>query len=155
MARRGVTRENLEDFLMSNVAFEPNSGCWLWTDCDNGVGYGQLYIAGQQTTAHRASYEHYYGPIPDDMFVCHTCDVRACINPDHLFVGNKHANMQDAAKKGRISTQILSLDDVQEIREHLEKNTKRGEQAKLARKYGVCRSTINKIAKSKNWKWAA
>lgn len=155
MARRGVTTENLGEFLVENVAFEPNTGCWLWTDCDNGVGYGQLYINGKAHTAHRASYEYHHGPIPDGMFVCHKCDVRACINPDHLFVGNKHHNMQDAASKGRINTQILTADDVREIRAHLASNNKRGEQSKLAKKYGVTRYTISAIYKNKIWKWAA
>lgn len=79
-------------------------GCWLWTgkkrkDIDG--GYGLIKIDGRITRAHRVSYKTYKGPIPKGLFVCHTCDVPLCVNPNHLFVGTLQENNYDMYKKGR------------------------------------------------------
>ena len=51
--------------------------------------------------AHRFSYEHHIGPIPTGMFVLHRCDVRRCVNPAHLFIGDARDNLLDCIEKGR------------------------------------------------------
>lgn len=79
-----------------------SDGCWLWTASTNHWGYGQLSCPGRSyLRAHRLSYEMHVGPIPDGLFVCHRCDVPACVRPDHLFLGTPKDNVDDMVAKGR------------------------------------------------------
>jgi hypothetical protein len=63
---------------------EPNSGCWLWIGSGNQYGYGRFLISGQNTLAHRFSYETFKGPLLDGLELDHLCRMRCCVNPDHL-----------------------------------------------------------------------
>lgn len=75
-------------------------GCWNWRDGKS--GYGSINLGnGRWVSAHRLSYVVYHGDIPDGMCVCHRCDNRNCIRPDHLFLGDHKTNMADMATKGR------------------------------------------------------
>lgn len=83
---------------------EPNSGCWLWTGYVNSDGYGRAIWHKKVRGAHRISYELACSPVPDGMVVMHKCDVRCCVNPDHLTVGTQAQNIEDATRKGRMSS---------------------------------------------------
>lgn len=89
--------------LMRRVEFDPNGGCWLWTGAMQ-RGYGTMCLVKRFFGAHRVSYELHKGPVPQGLHVLHKCDVRACVNPDHLFVGSRSDNMQDMMAKGRQRT---------------------------------------------------
>lgn len=82
---------------------EKGDGCWEWTAKKNNKGYGMFGGTRAEgfSLAHRVSYELARGQIPWNKWVLHRCDNRGCVNPDHLFLGDHAANVQDMHSKGR------------------------------------------------------
>ena len=93
------TKPNLENFVVSE------NGCWEWQGSKS-RGYGKLTFNKKVLWAHRAAWIEKFGDISKGMCVCHKCDNKACINPDHLFLGSQKDNIRDAAKKDRLDRKL-------------------------------------------------
>jgi len=140
------TKDDVIKKILSNL--KKNGKCLEYRIGMNSGGYCRVKMGGRKNTssalAHRLIYEHYFGPIPDGLFVCHTCDNRKCCNPKHLFLGTHLDNMKDMAKKGRANiswgeksgVHKLTTKQVEAIRK--DKRT----QVEIAKEYGVAKSTI-------------
>lgn len=84
---------------------EKSDGCWLWRGTILDSGYGQFKVRGRKYRAHLVSCEIAGSPIPPELQGCHSCDVRACIRPDHIFPGTSAENAADMVQKGRARNQ--------------------------------------------------
>jgi hypothetical protein len=86
---------------------EQGDGCWEYGGKIGNRGYGLVFIEtlpdGREkwALAHRVVYEGMVGPIPEGMFLCHHCDNRKCVRPDHIFIGTDADNKADMYAKGR------------------------------------------------------
>ena len=117
--------------------------CWLWNGKTQSDGYGEIWHPEKKklATVHKLVYQFMKGVVPETMFVCHTCDVRNCVNPDHLWLGSNRDNIIDAAKKGRSGGQKLKTIDVVKIRQLADSGVKHKD---IAIMYNVSRPTITR-----------
>ena len=128
------------------------TGCLLWKKAINNLGYGISWKNGKPISAHRNIYEETYGPIPTGLVVRHTCDNRACVNPNHLILGTPKQNSQDMvdrnrqAKGSKVGTSILTEDVVLMIK------SLSGSSRQVAKLIGCSATTIKDIRNNKLWK---
>lgn len=135
--------------------------CWEWSGARLDNGYGKMTPTGKAGSigAHRVSWEIHFGPIPEGLFVCHHCDNRRCVRPDHLFLGTPADNQADAAEKGRRplgeghANSKLNDEAVRAIRTLHAAGGITGKQ--LAQQFGVTPQTICDVLKRKIWRHVA
>jgi hypothetical protein len=154
-----MRQPHTEEQFWSNADGKAAYGCWLWKGGLHNDGYGRFTLNGKRYKAHRLAYELSFRKNVRDACVCHKCDVRACINPHHMFLGTRADNLKDMWSKGRgvFTPQLgikhgmakLSEKDVLEIREKLAHGAK---QVHLAMEYSISQSQISLISLRKKWK---
>ena len=146
---------DIAERLLNHCIPEPNSGCWLGLRTVNKLGYAKVTVNNNRRGAHRIAWQVWRGPIPPGIDVLHKCDVRCCINPDHLFLGTHYDNMHDMMRKGRADfvrgvrhpQAILTEAQVIAIR-----NDSRPNGHDIAFDYGISESTVRNIKKRRTWR---
>jgi HNH endonuclease len=152
--------------------------CWLWLGSVGSHGYGQISHNLRMRTAHTFSYETFVGKIPKGLWVLHRCDVRSCVNPQHLFLGTRADNIADMIQKGRSWAQTsreavvanghrnrhflpvlfgeknynakLTHDKVRSIRQLWTAGAV--SKTALGKRFGVSRTAISYVVDGKRWK---
>ena len=153
------------------IIYDNLNPCWIWIGAKQNRGYGVFRFRGKASLAHRVSYVLFNGPIGDEIFVCHHCDNRPCVNPAHLFLGSNSDNIQDAIRKGRLATgdrsgsrkypeklniwenhpmAKLTKDQVDEIRKLYRERA--GSQHDIAMMFNISRGNVQNIVRGKIWR---
>lgn len=156
VAARKASRKplDLKAFILSRILVNPD-GCWIWQRYIHPSGYGYTSIKGMgMVSAPRLAFKTFCGELGES-HVLHKCDVRACCNPDHLFLGGHRDNNLDRDRKGRqaiaerIHTTKLDKSQVSEIRRlfSLGKSKKA-----LGRQFSVSAKNIEAIVNRQTWK---
>ena len=158
--------KSLSERLWAKTNRRGTDDCWIWQGNRLPRGYGQFGVGHtRKVYAHRISWELANGPIPPGMYVLHHCDVPACVNPAHLFLGTAADNARDMISKGRqappeLTTRRgeasgsakLTQAQVESLRAEYRRYSRVSGSRQLATKYGVYDSTIRKIVHGDTWR---
>lgn len=153
--KRVIRRKPISMLDDPRVHPEPNSGCWLWGG-DQRNGYGKACYEGKYYALHRLSWSLVNGPIPEGLFICHKCNVKTCVNPDHLYAGTQTQNMADRKRTGKpwgpkgenTGKAVLTDRDVIEIRRLKSERSVKD----IAALYNMSASTVFKILSRTTWR---
>lgn len=153
-------RGNLCPFLRHKRFMEKveirKDGCWLWRAYIRPNGYGEFTDKQRRTIgAHVVSYEMFTGRhVPTDSVVCHKCDVKCCVNPDHLFLGTQSENMADKVQKKRQArgqSHGMSKVTPEIVRQIRDKSASGISAVELSREYAITPTHISRIIRGLAW----
>ncbi len=129
--------------------------CWEWQLHRSANGYGIIKLKGKNEYVHRLFYRIFNGPLHGATTVLHRCDNKPCCNPSHLRKGTAADNIADCKAKGRHSygtkQRTAKLTDKRVLDIRTEYASGSTSQHKLARKYGVSRTTLRNAMYGKSW----
>lgn len=154
--RNKQNKKNPEEIFFQNIV-KTADGCWEYQSVDKN-GYGRITISkGKTIKAHRFSFEIHNNCTASGNYICHKCDNKKCVNPEHLYAGTAKDNAKDREERSIINRKMgqthyktkFTNEDIKQIRADLE-NGVMGKD--LAKKYNVSKFCISAIKLRKTWK---
>ena len=142
-----ISQIPFDERIKMNTVVDEATGCHIFIGRKDGKGYGQIKSHGKQVLVHRWLWMQAHGQATRLEHVLHSCDNPACVNIDHLFLGDHRANMIDKAVKGRAAKK-LSIEKVQQIKRLIEYNLADSE---IASKFDVDRKMVSHIRSGVSW----
>src|SRR4030065_1284771 len=148
MARTGRPPKSIKERFWEKVYIGYKDECWEWLANKNGQGYGVLWCNKKKgnVPAHRASWEMFFGEIPNDLLVLHRCDNPPCVNPSHLFLGTHKDNAQDMINKGR-KRYLIGREHPQSGQKHWGNKLRPNEVREIRRLYKTDKISMHFLAK--------
>jgi hypothetical protein len=153
---------SLECRFWSKVEKRDQSECWSWLGGKNKNGYGSFNIGltkaeGKIVNAHRVAYELGSGvPLSTlkpkqwgDLYVCHTCDNRNCVNPRHLYLGSHATNTKDMDDRGRRVPRADRKFTAGQIAEVFRLRGLKKSQQNIASQTGISQSVVSEMLRGK------
>lgn len=142
-----------EERFWQNVRVAKDKDCWLWQGATSSFGYGIVtHTRGSKGVTEGAHRYIYYRKNPEtkpQAFICHRCDVPACVNPSHLYAGDAQSNNSDRAIRGRSHAKLTEI----QVREILQlKAEGKLNQSLMAKQFGVSQSAVYAVANRLNWR---
>lgn len=115
--------------------------CWIWQRALHRLGYGQMNRKGHHRFAHVAFYVERFGPVPNGLVLDHLCEIKACVNPEHLEAITQTENIR------RCKHTILTMEKAKEIR------ALRGmiPSVEIAKRYGVTKHAVFRVHRNLTW----
>jgi hypothetical protein len=151
MPRGKARKAPLERVLVKTLI---TSTCWLWQGGLDSEGYASIYVDGKAVRLHVFMYKQHKGEIPEGEVVRHTCDVRHCLNPDHLITGTQLQNVHDAIERGRawhpVGEACHNTKLTDSVCSLLKSDYQTGlyTQQQLSERYGINRRSVGQVLKN-------
>jgi hypothetical protein len=170
MGTKGKRFGTLESRFWAKV--EKTDGCWWWRGAHDQRGYGQIWDEGRRRKATHVALQMAGRPLLPGQMACHHCDNPPCVRPDHLFAGSMSDNLRDCVRKGRqVPARLQGNSNPSRLYpERLSRGEAHGQskltvagvieirrlrgverQVDLAKRFAVCRSTIQKVQSGEYW----
>ncbi len=151
-------KKTIYDRFLEKLSFG-SSDCWYFSGYIDQLGYGRLTVLSENK-AHRVSWKLFYGDIPKGKKVLHKCDIRNCVNPEHLFLGTQSDNVNDMVSKKRNKSPGLSkeknrmskltMEKVLEMRSLYEKGNL--SYSKIGKLFSISQMTAYRAINLQSWK---
>lgn len=160
--RRPTKKTPFEERFWLRVNKNTPTGCWEWLSSGDNQGYGRFWFKCGMMSVHKISWLLSKGKVPQNMCVCHTCDNRKCVNPDHLWLGTHQENMDEWPEGAREKGWAAMRKKVGELRKNhrltnetvkyiRETYPSKGYE-EMAKELGVSPITVYNVIRRTSWK---